>query len=210
MAPRQRLKPDERRNQLLDIGAHFFATRPYEEVLMEQVGAAAGVSRALVYRYFPTKRDLFAAIYQRAADQLLAATEVDRTGSMADWVAAGLDAHIDYFVAHSHTVLAANRGELSGDPRIQGIISEELGTLRQRMLEVTGLDGHQREIASIALLAWLAFVRTICVEWLQSPTISRAELRDVCLHALLGAVGSLVDSDDLPRRAGSRQERRPS
>jgi AcrR family transcriptional regulator len=204
MAPRQRLKPDERRNQLLDIGAQFFATRPYEEVLMEQVGAAAGVSRALVYRYFPSKRDLFAAIYQRAADQLLAATEVDLTGSMADWVAAGLDAHIDYFVANSHTVLAANR-ELAGDPRIQGIISEELGTLRQRMLEATGLDGHRREIASVALLAWLSFVRTICVEWLQSQTISRAELRDVCLHALLGAVGSVMDIDDGPRSADPGQ-----
>lgn len=189
-APRRRLKPDERRNQLLDVGAQFFATRPYEEVLMEDVAATAGVSRALLYRHFPGKRDLFAAIYQRAADRLLATTGVDTSGSLTDWVAAGLDAHIDYFVANSHTVLAANT-ELSGDPLIQGIIHEELATLRGRMLDATGLSGHRREIASVTLLAWLSFVRTICVEWLQTPTISRAELRDVCLHALLGAMDAI-------------------
>jgi Bacterial regulatory proteins, tetR family len=61
MTKRRRLVPDERRNQLLDIGAREFATRAYDEVRMADVASRAGVSRALVYRYFPTKRDLFAA-----------------------------------------------------------------------------------------------------------------------------------------------------
>jgi hypothetical protein len=56
------------------------------------------------------------------------------------------------------------------------------------MLDANGLDGHPREIASVALLGWLAFVRTICVEWLQHKAISRAELRDVCLRTLRGAL----------------------
>jgi hypothetical protein len=47
---------------------------------------------------------------------------------MLEQVAAGLDAHIDYFVANRHTVLAANR-VLSGDPVIQAIISDELAEL---------------------------------------------------------------------------------
>ncbi len=170
----------------------MFATRPYDDVRMEEVAAQAGVSRALMYRYFSNKRTLFAAIYQRAADHLLAVSELDPTLPMAEQVSAGLDAHIDYFVGNRHTVLAANR-VLSGDPMIQAIISDELTELRRRMLDAFELDGHPREVASAALHAWLLFVRAMCVEWLETQTFSRLELRDVCLGALLGAFGPAVE-----------------
>lgn len=192
MTGRRRLTADARRDELLDIGERFFAARPFDEVLMEDVAAHAGVSRALLYRHFPTKRDLFAAVYQRAADRLLAVTELDSILPLADQVAAGLDAHIDYFVANRRTVLAANRA-LAGDPVIQAIISDELAVLRERLLEVIGIDGRRREAVSAVLMSWLVFVRVLCVDWLASPTFSRTELRDVCTGALLGALGPIQD-----------------
>jgi hypothetical protein len=108
-------------------------------------------------------------------------------------VAAGLDAHIDYFLANRHTVLAANR-VLAGDPMIQAIISDELAELRRRMLDALAIDGRRRQVASAALSAWLVFVRALCVEWLENETFSRDELRDVCLGALLGALGSSIEA----------------
>ena len=199
MTERRRLVPDERRNQLLDIGAQEFATRAYEEVRMADVASRAGVSRGLVYRYFPTKRDLFAAIYQRAADRLLTSVEFRDDVPMADQVIAGLDAHLDFFVANERTVLVANQGPLAGDPAIQGIISEELSVIRQRMLDAIGLQGRQRAVASAALAGWLSFVRTVCVEWLAQQTFSRDELRDLCLRVLAGALG---DTRLFPEHSG--------
>jgi AcrR family transcriptional regulator len=190
---RRRLSPEERRNQLLDVGAELFADRPYEEVLIEDVAARAGVSRALMYRYFSSKPDFFAAIFQRASDRLLAATEFDGALSMAEQVAAGLDAHFDYFVANARTILVANRGALSGDPQIQGIISAELGVLRQRMLDAGAVSGHERVIASTALAGWLAFVRAVCVEWLTDQKMTREEVRDMCLRTLVHALGADLD-----------------
>jgi AcrR family transcriptional regulator len=192
VGPRRRLTPDERRDELLDVGAQVFATKAYDDVLMDEIAEQAGVSRALLYRYVTSKRDLFAAIYQRAADRLLAATEVDPNVPVALQVSAGLDAHLDYFAANRHTVLAANR-VLSGDPMIQAIISEELAELRRRLLDALGLQGHPRAVASAVLHAWLLFVRAMCVEWLEKETLSRDELRDVCLGALMGAIGPAVD-----------------
>ncbi|SHF38500.1 TetR/AcrR family transcriptional regulator [Streptoalloteichus hindustanus] len=187
MGPRRRLTPEQRRGELLDVGAEMFATRPYDDVLMEEVAERAGVSRANLYRYFASKRDLFAAIYRRAADDLLAATRIDSAGSLVDQVSAGLDAHIDYFVANRRTVLSANR-ELAGDPAIQAIIADELTQLRRRVLDASDPDGLQREVMSATLHAWLVFVRAICVEWLAHETFSRAQLRDICVGALLGAL----------------------
>lgn len=192
MIRRRRLTCEARRDELLDSGARLFAVRPFDQVLMEDVAERAGVSRALLYRHFPTKRDLFAAIYQRAADRLLEVTVLDPKLPLVDQVADGLDAHIDYFVENRHTVLTANRA-LSGDPVIQAIISDELAVLRHRLLDAAGLDGPRREAVSAVLMSWLVFVRILCVEWLASQTFSRTELRDICTGALLGALAPITD-----------------
>ena len=189
MGPRRRLLPEERRGELLDAGARLFATRPYDEVLMEDVAELAGVSRANLYRYYSSKRDLFAAIYRRAADDLLTGVQVDPDRPIAEQVSDGLDAHIDYFAANRQTVLSANR-TLAGDPTIQAIILDEMGQFRQRLLETSELAGLRREVASATLNAWLMFVRAICVDWLVDENFSRTELRDICLGALQGALAS--------------------
>jgi hypothetical protein len=65
---------------------------------------------------------------------LLKATERIPEMALPDQTAAGLDAHFDFFLENTRTVLVANRGALAGDPMIEGIISEELAELRKRML----------------------------------------------------------------------------
>jgi AcrR family transcriptional regulator len=191
------MSPQQRREQLLDAGAALFAEKPFEDVLMEDVAAHAGVTRGLMYHYFPNKRDFYVAIFQRASDRLLASTGPDPDRSLADQLIAGLDAHIQYFVDHPHEALTVNRGALSDDPMIQAIITEELNAVGQRLIDGLGVDGHTRDVATVAIHGWLAFVRTVCVKWIQSQTISRDELTQVCVRAFEGAVG------DLQRVAGS-------
>ena len=195
MTSRRRLTPDARRAELLDIASRQFAGRPYDEVAMDEIAARAGVSRALRYRYFPTKATLFAAVYRMAADRLLDVTTLDRTRSLEPQVAAGLDAHIDYFVANRHAVLTANR-VLAGDPTIQAIISDELAVLRERVLATQDLDATARHALSTVLLGWLTFVRVVCVEWLVEPMFSREVLRAVCLAAFFGALEPLAPPAD--------------
>jgi AcrR family transcriptional regulator len=202
---RRRLDPDQRRSQLLGIGARLFAERPYEDVWIEEVAELAGVSRGLLYHYFPTKRDFFAAIVERATAQLMAATELSPDLPMAEQVAAGLDAYIDHFLEHPHAVLAVNRGALSGDPTVQGLIEREMRVLQERMLGALGLTGHDREVAALALHGWLAFARAACVEFVRRRTVAKDELRALCLRSLTGALGNTVRLDDLPQPPGAEQ-----
>ena len=163
---------------------------------MDEVADEAGVSRALLYRYFPGKRALFASVYAEAADSLLSqATLDDPSLPLLDQLVAGLDAHIDYFVANRNTVLAANRA-LAGDPTIQTIISDEMAELRVRLLHAAGLHGPARETVSPVLMSWLVFVRVLCVEWLERPAFSRTVLRDMCTGALVGALGRVLTLDE--------------
>ncbi|MFI6848389.1 TetR/AcrR family transcriptional regulator [Kitasatospora sp. NBC_00085] len=196
--PRRRLSPADRRAQLLAVGAQLFAARPYEDVLMEDIAEQAGVSRALLYRHFPGKQDLFAAVYQQAADQLLAETRFDPADTLAEQLAQGMDTHLDYFIANRNAVLAANR-VLAGDPVIQTIMTNELDALRARLLGVLPLaDAGAREAVSGVLKSWLVFVQVLCVDWLTKETCTRTELRDVCIGAVLGAVRPLLATDPAP------------
>ncbi|MDX2296352.1 MULTISPECIES: TetR/AcrR family transcriptional regulator [Streptomyces] len=200
MPPRQRLAPADRRAQLLGVGARLFAERPYADVLMEDVAEQAGVSRALLYRHFPSKHALFAAVYQQAADRLLAETRFDPGHSLAEQLAQGMDVHLDYFVANRNAVLAANR-VLAGDPVIQTIMTDELDALRTRLLAVLPLtDDGAREAVSGVLKSWLVFVQVLCVDWLTHETCTRTELRDVCVGAALGALRPLLAEDPAPDR----------
>jgi AcrR family transcriptional regulator len=81
-----------------------------------------------MYRYFSSKPEFFTAIFQRASDPLLEATELDGSLSLAESVEAGLDAHFDYFEANARTILVANRGPLSGDPTVRAMCLRTLVT----------------------------------------------------------------------------------
>jgi AcrR family transcriptional regulator len=196
--PRKRLTPADRHAQLLSVGARLFAARPYADVLMEEVAEEAGVSRALLYRHFPSKHALFAAVYQEAADRLLAETRLDPADSLVEQLVQGMDVHLDYFTANRNAVLAANR-VLAGDPVIQTIMANELDALRERLLGVLPLaDEGTREAVSGVLKSWLVFVQVLCVDWLAHETCTRTQLRDVCVGAVLGALRPLLDEAPAP------------
>ena len=198
MPPRQRLTPTDRRAQLLAVGARLFAAHPYADVLMEDVAEEAGVSRALLYRHFPSKHALFAAVYQQAAHQLLAETQLNPTNSLVEQLIQGMDVHLDYFTANRNAVLTANR-VLAGDPVIQTIMTNELDALRARLLTVLPLaDENAREAVSGVLKSWLVFVQVLCVDWLTHETCTRTQLRDVCIGAVLGALRPLLPQDPAP------------
>lgn len=51
---RVRLKPEERRTQLINIGLRLLVDRPIHEMSIDEVAAEAGISRGLLFHYFPS------------------------------------------------------------------------------------------------------------------------------------------------------------
>ena len=62
---RTRLAPEARRHQILDRAADLVLADGLAAISMEGVARAAGVSKGLVYNYFPDRQALFAALLQR-------------------------------------------------------------------------------------------------------------------------------------------------
>ncbi len=186
---RRRLEPQQRRDHLLDTGAALFAEKPYKDVLMEDIAAHAGVSRSLLYRDYPKKRDLYVAIFTRASNRFLARVGPDPQLPPAEQLATALEAHIQSFVDHPYEAVTINRGALSDDPSIQAIIAEELNVVGQRLINQLVAEGRPRDATEIAVEGWLAFVRAACLKWIQSQNISRADLTEMWLHTLDSALG---------------------
>ena len=65
---RTRLSPEARRHQLLDIAAGVIADEGTQAMTMERVAESAGVSKALVYRYFGNRSALLLELYERESD----------------------------------------------------------------------------------------------------------------------------------------------
>jgi AcrR family transcriptional regulator len=194
---RRRLSPDDRRNELLALGAEVFGQRPYDEVRIDEIAELAGVSRALMYHYFPDKRTFFAAVVRAEGDRLFEATSTppEPGKSLFDQVREGVLAYVRYDEEHPHGAWAAYIGMGSSDPVLRGI--EDVDNDRQanriidRIMEAVGgaMDSKVERDLRVTIYGWLAFTFEMCRQRLIDPSIDAGYVGDACAHALLDAMG---------------------
>lgn len=198
---RTRLSTEQRREQLLSIGAELFAGRPYDDVWIEEVAERAGVSRGLLYHYFTTKREFFADVVRAEADRLLRLTEPDPELPLAERLTACLDAYLDYAAGHRAGYRVVHRAAVAADEEIRRICERGLAVQRRRVLDALGADPEEDAALDVAVHAWLMFVITACLDWLDRPSVDRWGLREMCARTLFAAVGVPV-APGLPGGAG--------
>lgn len=199
-ARRTRLDTGRRREQLLGVGAELFAQRTYDDVGIERVAEFAGVSRGLLYHYFPTKRDFFAAVVRTEGERLLQLTVTAPGPSAAERFQSALDAFLTHARERPQGFRAFHRAAAHGDPAIRRIHDDTLAVLERRVLDellatgeaARGPDGPGGARASarlrLAVRGWLAFLVTVCLEWLEEPARPLEEIRALCTRTLLAAV----------------------
>ena len=123
---RRRLSPEDRRAELLALGAEVFGKRPYDEVRIDEIAERAGVSRALMYHYFPDKRAFFAAVVKDEADRLYEATNTAPPPglTMFEEIRMGVLAYMAYHQQNPEAAWAAYVGLGRSDPVLLGIDDE--------------------------------------------------------------------------------------
>ena len=193
---RRRLSPDDRRNELLALGAEVFGQRPYDEVRIDEIAERAGVSRALMYHYFPDKRAFFAAVVRGEGDRLFEATNTppDPEAGLFDQVREGVLAHVRYDEEHPHGAWAAYIGMGSSDPVLRGIEDVDNDRQANRIMDrITQsddgpMDSKVERDLRVTIYGWLAFTFEMCRQRLIDPSIDAGYVGDACAHALLDAI----------------------
>lgn len=84
--------------QTLGVAHGMFAARGYADVTMEEIAAAVGVTKPLLYNYFGNKERLYIACMERAGDALIAtiAEAVGKTENPGDALGAGVRAFFGF------------------------------------------------------------------------------------------------------------------
>jgi AcrR family transcriptional regulator len=203
---RRRLSPEDRRAELLALGAEVFGKRPYDEVRIDEIAERAGVSRALMYHYFPDKRAFFAAVVKDEADRLYAATNNDPPPglTMFEEIRTGVLAYMAYHQQNPEAAWAAYVGLGRSDPVLLGIDDEaknrQMDHIMSRIGEVvTGMPGPdalepavERDLRVI-IFGWIAFTFEICRQRIIDPTTDAERLADACSHTLLDSIARVPE-----------------
>src|SRR3954453_20937637 len=100
---RRRLPVAERRELITEAAGRLFGERGYEGTRLDDVAAAAGVTKPILYRHFDSKRDLYIALLERHRADLASFTEaIPSEGSPAERLRAVLEVWLSYVEAHSY------------------------------------------------------------------------------------------------------------
>ena len=185
---RARLDVEERRRQLVALGTSLFSERTYDDVSIDELAQAAGISKGLLYHYFPTKRDFYVATVKEAASQLLERTATPAGMDPLDRLRGGLDAYVEYVSQHGKSYQALIRSGIGADAEVSRIVDETREAFCARLVE--GVPGNVRgPMLRVVLRGWVGFVEAATVEWIdQKPRIGRVALREMLAKVLLDAV----------------------
>jgi len=71
---KERLSAEKRRQQIVDAAVELFSRKGFRGTRTREIAEAAGISEAMIYRHFATKRELYSAIIETksATEELLA------------------------------------------------------------------------------------------------------------------------------------------
>jgi AcrR family transcriptional regulator len=189
----RRMDVDERRAQLLERGAELFTSHPYDELSMNKIAAEVGISKALLYHYFPSKQAFFEETLGSWAERLRERTEPDPELSPVEQLTKSLDGFLSLVeenaVAYRNLMQSA-----TSVPAIRDLVEAVRRVTAERILG--GLyPGDAPPKARTAVSGWLWFMDGACLNWIEHRDIEREELRDLLLGVLMGA---LVAADALP------------
>lgn len=192
-----RMSRDQRRAQLLELGVQAVMDSSFDEVSVEQVADAAGISRGLLFHYFPTRRDFLTAVAEVGAAQLLDVTAPDPDLDPLTQLRVAMAAYVDYIVDRRKAYVSLVRGAAGGDPAMLEVVRRTRQRLVERLLHGLGIEpGAARPELRIALHGWLGFVEEATIAWLGEPDPpSRQALLDTCERTLVALVSDAAGID---------------
>jgi AcrR family transcriptional regulator len=189
-----RLQVDERRRQLLDAGGALFAEHSFEEISMRQIAEAAGVSKPLLYHYFPSKIDLFKAAVAEKAEELQRLIEPTRKGGPVEQLTDSLDAYLGWIEENAQTW-----SKLMQSAATIPEARELVDSFRQRTMDLVLAELTNRRKARPALRTaingWLGYMDAAILDWTQNKDLPREKLRDLLVAAFGGTLMAARQTD---------------
>jgi AcrR family transcriptional regulator len=185
--PRKRLSAEDRRATILDAALEVFSRHGYNGTSIDEIANAAGISKALIYEHFPSKRELHVSLLERhTQDIFLRLAQTADTGDPAEVrLRNGVNAFFDWVETHREAFRLLFRDTF--EPEVAGVLdrlqNQATGAIAALMASEPALQsgGSDAELAlAIEAMAQQLSggVQSLAIWWQSHPDIEREWLVD--------------------------------
>ena len=178
---RTRLTHDDRRRQLLGIGLSRLVEKPIQHLSIDEVAAEAGISRGLLFHYFPTKRDFYLACIEAAGRRILRNTEADPSLPPREQVESMVRLFVEQIDRRRAFYLSLLHGTGSADVSLVEVYDAIWDEATDRVMTALVLGPPTRAVVH----AWWAYVEDQALSWSAEPAGRRTRsLEELVTHSV--------------------------
>ncbi|GKQ40404.1 TetR family transcriptional regulator [Streptomyces sp. A012304] len=197
---------EERRQQLIGVALELFARRSPDEVSIDEIAAAAGISRPLVYHYFPGKVSLYEAALKRAAEDLAGRFAEPHEGPLGARLLRVMRRYFDFVDEHGPGFSALMRGgpavslaaadSISHVSTTNALIDSVRQAAYEQILSHLGVTDPPARL-ELVVRSWVSLAESTALIWLDGRRIPREELEVQLVQnfAALTAVSAAHDEE---------------
>jgi AcrR family transcriptional regulator len=162
----RRLDVDERRAQLIEVGTDLFSKHSFEELSMAQIAREAGISKALLYHYFPSKEEFFKAALAEGAAELAQLTAPDESLPPVEQVHASTRAFVSWIGNRgaAYTKVVQSVGAV---PELRETMTAIRDLTSARILNGLVPEPERTPAKRAAVRAWLWFMDGVLLDWIE-------------------------------------------
>jgi AcrR family transcriptional regulator len=184
--PQRRLPLAERRALIVEAAGRLFGEHGYERTRLDEIAAAAGVTKPIVYRHFDSKRDLYLALLDRHREDLPGFVATMPTeGTTEERMRAVLDGWLDYVEARSYSWKMLFR-DAGGGPEIAArrreVHAEARAVLVALIRALAATPVPRRQLEPLAELMSMGMAALV-LWWIEEQAVSRAAVLDALTTA---------------------------
>ncbi len=192
---RQRLDPDERRQQIFQCAQRLFNERAYEEVSATDIAAAAGVARGLINHYFGNKRELYLEVIKVSSTVSEVAVAALPEGTLQERTELAVTWFLDSLEKSGGVWLSFGGGSMGRDPDLEKILIAAENDSIELLIEACGVavQHENREQIWAMFRVYAQLARSGAREWLLRKTLTRPQV-----HALLASTLTVIVEEAIP------------
>jgi AcrR family transcriptional regulator len=192
---RRRLPAAQRREELLAAAEEVFGARGYHGASLEEIAGAAGVSKALIYEHFASKRELHASLVEAHVGEIFArlrANALAGTDGEAR-LRGGVDAFLAFVEDHRDAWRALFRD--AADPEVGDVIERVQAQAVAVIAALIAADPesahHDERTLQIHAALLSGGVQALANWWDAHRDVPRAELVDRAIEFCWSGIASL-------------------
>ncbi len=176
MTTTTRLPRPARRKQLLSAAQEVFVAQGYHAAAMDDIAERAGVSKPVLYQHFPGKLDLYLALLDQHAEDLVGKVRsaLASTTDNRSRVQASVEAYFDFVDGGGTDRAGAFRlvfeSDLKSEPAVRERVERMTRSCVEAIAETIAADTGFREEEALLLSVGLAGLAEVGARWwLSSP-----------------------------------------